>query len=286
MMHCYPAENILALITYCLEPPCLVFQYMDNGTLNIKLKDHMHPLNWRQRSNISVGIARGLHHLHGNNIVHGDIKGQNILLDKHLEPKIGDFGTTKLLYNVSGKETTCLTNVANVSGTPYYLPNWFIEQTKEGRAVRKAIDVYSFGIILFEIMSGMLPSDKDTQGRTLRVFVNKHIVFHAEPPQEYIASVDRDNIWFNIPTTEGVLTSNWPTFLYDVVKACTTDQTEANPSPWRNMPTIEYIHQQLNSCFILYLQTLGEQPLEVITAGEKDEVAKTVRDGFARRMES
>jgi serine/threonine protein kinase len=52
-------------------------------------------LKWSTRGNIALGTARGLCHLHANNVIHGDIKGPNILLDKHLEPKIGDFGLAR-----------------------------------------------------------------------------------------------------------------------------------------------------------------------------------------------
>jgi len=61
----------------------------------LRCKDGTLPLTWRMRANIALGTARGLCHLHANNIIHGDIKGPNILLDKHFEPKIGDFGLAR-----------------------------------------------------------------------------------------------------------------------------------------------------------------------------------------------
>ena len=73
-MHCYPSENVLQLLTYCISHPCLIFQYMENGSLDHKLKDKDDPLSWKNRANIALGVARGIHHLHANNIVHGDIK--------------------------------------------------------------------------------------------------------------------------------------------------------------------------------------------------------------------
>jgi len=95
-MHSYPAENILPLLAISFDPafltePCLVYQLMPNGSVSdhLKLRDGTPPLTWQQRANIALGTARGLQHLHGNNIIHGDIKSGNILLDKHFEPKIG-----------------------------------------------------------------------------------------------------------------------------------------------------------------------------------------------------
>ena len=52
-------------------------------------------MTWKMRGNIALGTARGLCHLHANNIIHGDIKGPNILLDKHFEAVIGDFGLAR-----------------------------------------------------------------------------------------------------------------------------------------------------------------------------------------------
>ena len=74
---------------------------MENGTVWSKLQDTNSPLTWKQRGYIAVGTARGLYHLHANNVVHSDIKPENILLDKHLEPKIADFGTNRLLYDMN-----------------------------------------------------------------------------------------------------------------------------------------------------------------------------------------
>ena len=279
-MHCYPAENILPLLAYCMSPPCLVFQYMHNGSLYQKLKDKRNPLNWRQRTNISLGIARGLCHLHGNKIVHGDIKSNNILLDRHLEAKIGDFGTVQLLYNSRGKETTSL-EIPSVSGfTEYYLPRWYTEERKFGRSVRKAIDIFSFGIVILEIMSGRLPGDKDTQNKTLRQFVNEDIWNHDVPPPECIIPGDANERLFIIPTFDGVLPSDWANILFDIAKGCTIDQTEDCHNPWKYVLSIDTIHQGLNNCNVCFLMHLGEEPLQIVPEEEINTLAETVRNRF------
>jgi len=107
---CYPAENVIQLLAYSFDEthqnkPCLILSYMENGSLYDRLcmvKDTP-PLTWEQRANIALGIARGLTHLHSIPILHGDIKSSNILLDKHFEAKIGDFGTVALLDRGVGK---------------------------------------------------------------------------------------------------------------------------------------------------------------------------------------
>ena len=267
--HSYPAENIVPLYTYCEDPPCLGFQYMENGTLSNKLLDTERPLNWKQRANIAVGIARGLYHLHANNVVHGDIKGLNILLDKHLEPKIGDFGTNRLLYSPLG-ETVTFINLRSMPGTLDYLPSWYVAH-QGGRIVRKQIDVYSFGMVMLEIMSGKLQGDRwrDSNHRTLREFVNSDIPDHVEPPIEYIAPGDDDQRIFQIMVEIEVdgrmqrvpTTVDWAKMMFDIGRQCTIyDQTPwrgvdrfSNPMPWRTMQenkiTMEHLYQILEDCY-------------------------------------
>ena len=273
VMHCYPAENIIPLFTYCLDPPCIVGQYMENGTLSSKLLDVNKPLNWSQRANIAVGIARGLHHLHANNIFHGDIKGPNILLDKHLEPKIGDFGTARLLYNLSGNETSKII-LPRMPGSPDYLPNWYIEGSKV-KVVRTQVDMYSFGMVLLEIMSGKLSGDKklkDSRNRTLRNYVDTDIIKQTDPPSEYIAPVDETNRSFTITIEEKVdgqvqyseQSCDWAKLMFDIGRQCTMH----NQVPWReplkdktpwvtmreNGITAKNIHEHLEDCYSYYVQ--------------------------------
>lgn len=95
-------DNILPLYGYSLggDFPCLVYQFMPNGSLEDRLlcRQGTYPLNWEQRFNIARGTARGLQFLHtmgDKPLIHGDIKSANILLDKNFEPKIGDFGLAR-----------------------------------------------------------------------------------------------------------------------------------------------------------------------------------------------
>ena len=102
ILNSLPHENILSLYAYSIggEAPCLVYQCMLNGSLEdrLALKRGSWPLNWIQRQEIAKGTARGLQYLHTIHVrplIHGDIKSANILLDKNLEPKIGDFGLAR-----------------------------------------------------------------------------------------------------------------------------------------------------------------------------------------------
>ncbi|XP_032457556.1 pelle-like serine/threonine-protein kinase pik-1, partial [Nasonia vitripennis] len=152
-----PHENILPLYAYSIggEAPCLVYQYMKNGSLEdrLHLKHGSNPLNWIQRLEIAKGIARGLQYLHtirDKPLIHGDIKSANILLDKNFEPKIGDFGLAR-----EGSPDDSL-KVSKIQGTRPYLPEEYIFKG----TLSTKIDTYSYGIVLFELATGLSAYDK------------------------------------------------------------------------------------------------------------------------------
>ena len=108
--------------------------------------------NWFQRANIAYGTARGLAYLHSQDISHGDIKSANILLDKHFEPRIGDCG---LAMGLDPSKTSTLVNTAG--GTYVYMPPEFKrDYNKKDYKLSAGVDVFSYGIFLFELISGML----------------------------------------------------------------------------------------------------------------------------------
>ncbi|XP_061360637.1 probable leucine-rich repeat receptor-like serine/threonine-protein kinase At3g14840 [Gastrolobium bilobum] len=128
----------------------LVYEYMENNSLARALfgrEESRLKLNWQPRHKICVGIARGLAFLHEESrlkIVHRDIKATNVLLDKDLNPKISDFGLAKLDEE---DNTHISTRIAGTYG--YMAP----EYAMHGYLTEKA-DVYSFGIVALEIVSG------------------------------------------------------------------------------------------------------------------------------------
>lgn len=104
-------------------------------------------LDWFNRFRIIQGIAHGLNYLHVQHIVHSDLKPSNILLDSHINPKISDFGIARMLDHgdMTTRDVNCL------AGTMGYMPPEYI---MEGTLSTK-YDVYSFGVILLEIISSM-----------------------------------------------------------------------------------------------------------------------------------
>ncbi|XP_028203000.1 G-type lectin S-receptor-like serine/threonine-protein kinase LECRK3 isoform X3 [Glycine soja] len=139
-------RNLVRLLGYCNEGQhrILVYEFMSNGTLASFLFSSLKS-NWGQRFDIALGIARGLVYLHEEcctQIIHCDIKPQNILLDDQYNARISDFGLAKLLLiNQSRTET-------GIRGTKGYVaPDWF-----RSAPITAKVDTYSFGVLLLEII--------------------------------------------------------------------------------------------------------------------------------------
>ncbi|KAJ4726421.1 Protein kinase superfamily protein [Melia azedarach] len=151
-------ENLVELYGCCVEDNhrILVYGYLENNSLAQTLLGRGHSsiqFNWHTRRDICIGIAKGLAFLHEEvqpHVVHRDIKASNILLDKDLTPIISDFGLAKLF---PANETHISTRVAGTEG--YLAPEYAIR----GQLTRKA-DIYSFGVLLLEIVSGRCNTNK------------------------------------------------------------------------------------------------------------------------------
>ncbi|WOG91974.1 hypothetical protein DCAR_0311230 [Daucus carota subsp. sativus] len=157
-------RNLTVLRGYYIGAPntrLLVYDYMPNGNLSTLLQEASHQdghvLNWPMRHLIALGIARGLAFLHSNSMVHGDVKPQNVLFDADFEAHLCDYGLEKLALAPNAEASTSSTPVGTLG---YVSP----EATLTGQASKEA-DVYSFGIVLLEILTGrkavMFTEDED-----------------------------------------------------------------------------------------------------------------------------
>ncbi|RDX75295.1 G-type lectin S-receptor-like serine/threonine-protein kinase LECRK3, partial [Mucuna pruriens] len=139
-------KNLVRLIGFCDEGihRLLVYEFMSNGSLADILFGQSKPM-WDVRVGFALGIARGLVYLHeecDTPIIHCDIKPQNILIDEHFNAKISDFGLAKLLLSDQSRTNTMIRGTRG-----YVAPEWF-----KNVAVTVKVDVYSFGVMLLEII--------------------------------------------------------------------------------------------------------------------------------------
>lgn len=160
--HCH----VVPLLGYCSESQgkhaqrLLVFEYMLNGNLRDCLDgDSGKNMDWATRVSIALGAARGLEYLHeaaAPRILHRDVKSTNILLDENWRAKITDLGMAKRLR--ADGLPSCSNSPARMQGTfGYFAPEYAIV----GRASPMS-DVFSFGVVLLELISGRKPIHKST----------------------------------------------------------------------------------------------------------------------------
>ncbi|KAG8367202.1 hypothetical protein BUALT_Bualt16G0048100 [Buddleja alternifolia] len=150
--------HIVLLVGACPESGCLVYEYMENGSLedHIMLRRGRPPLPWPVRFRIAFEVACGLaflHHSKPEPIVHRDLKPGNILLDKNYVSKIGDVGLAKMIYDIVPDNVTEYRDSV-IAGTLYYLDP---EYQRTG-TLRPKSDLYSFGVIILQLLAARHPN--------------------------------------------------------------------------------------------------------------------------------
>ncbi|KAG8387655.1 hypothetical protein BUALT_Bualt02G0043900 [Buddleja alternifolia] len=189
--HCH----VVPLVGYCLEHQgkhaerLLVFEYIPNGNLRECLdRDFGKCLEWNMRVAIALGAARGLEYLHESaapRILHRDVKSTNILLDDNWRAKITDLGMAKHLQNDG--ILSCSSSPARMQGTfGYFAPEYAIV----GRASLKT-DVFSFGVVLLELITGRKPIYKSSNKTeeslviwaTQRLHDSKRVILELPDPR-------------------------------------------------------------------------------------------------------
>ncbi|XP_027362875.1 probable LRR receptor-like serine/threonine-protein kinase At3g47570 [Abrus precatorius] len=176
-------RNLAKILTCCSsidhkgeEFKALVFEYMENGSLEQWLHpqtvsvEHLRTLNFDQRLNIIIDVASALHYLHHEceqPIIHCDLKPSNILLDEELIAHVSDFGIARLISTINGTSQK-QTSTIGIRGTIGYAP----PEYGVGYEVSTYGDMYSFGILMLEMLTGRRPTEEMFEdGRNLHNFV-------------------------------------------------------------------------------------------------------------------
>lgn len=193
-------RHLVTLLGYCLDgnEKLLVYEYMPQGTLSRHVfnwaQEGLKPLEWTQRLTLALDVARGVEYLHSlahQSFIHRDLKPSNILLGDDMRAKVADFGLVRLAPEGKGSIET------RIAGTFGYLAP---EYAVTGRVTTK-VDVYSFGVILMELITGRKALDESQPEESMhlvtwfrRVHLNKDTFRKAIDPtidltEETLASI-------------------------------------------------------------------------------------------------
>ncbi|XP_048557012.1 putative receptor protein kinase ZmPK1 [Triticum urartu] len=161
--------NLVRIWGFCSEGKhkLLVYEYVENRSLDRHLfgEDIGKALAWRERFKIALGAAKGLAYLHHEClewVIHCDVKPENILLTRDLDPKIADFGLSKLSGRKAVADGMQLSQMRGTAG--YMAPEWVL-----GLPIDAKVDVYSYGIVLLEILMGSRITEQTTVDRAERL---------------------------------------------------------------------------------------------------------------------
>lgn len=233
-------RNLVNLRGYCNSPSSklLIYDYLPGGSLDGVLHVHekkadpanpaeqaepaepVEPLDWDTRINIILGAAKGLAYLHHDcspRIIHRDIKSSNILLDANFEARVSDFGLAKLLEDEESHITTI------VAGTFGYLAP---EYMQSGRAT-ETTDVYSFGVLVLEILNGKRPTDASFIEKGLNIVGWLNFLVGENREREIVD-----------PNCEGVQIETLDALL-SLAKQCVSSLPEERPTMHRVVQMLE-----------------------------------------------
>lgn len=230
--------NLIETWGYCVERKhrLLVYEYMANGSLAETLCSNT--LDWEKRYKIAMGTAKGLAYLHeecSEWVLHCDVKPQNILLGSNYEPKVADFGLSKLL-NRGGIGISSFSRIRGTRG--YMAPEWVFNLP-----ITSKVDVYSYGVVMLEMITGRSPKGfhrgNDNGGTTEQ----RRLVTWVKEKMDEAIEAGRES-WIDEivdPTMDGEYDMARMEILVKIALQCVEEDRDARPTMRQIVDTL--LHQ-------------------------------------------
>ncbi|XP_072995108.1 uncharacterized protein [Typha latifolia] len=184
--------NILLFMGAVMTPQrlCIVTEFLPRGSLFRLLQRNTARLDWRRRIHMALDIARGMNYLHHCNppIIHRDLKSSNLLVDKNWTVKVGDFGLSRL------KNETYLTTKTG-KGTP----QWMAPEVLRNEPADEKSDVYSYGVILWELVTEKIPWDNLNSIQVIGAvgFMNQRLELPSDLDPQWMSIIE--SCWHSEP---------------------------------------------------------------------------------------
>ncbi|XP_042520958.1 serine/threonine/tyrosine-protein kinase HT1 [Macadamia integrifolia] len=205
-------QNVIKLVAAFKDPPafCVITKYISRGSL----REFLHKLEHKSLSlqkliAIALEIARGMEYIHSQGVIHRDLKPENILLDEDFHVKIADFG-------IACEEAYCDTLVED-QGTF----RWMAPELIKHKAYGRKVDIYSFGLILWEMVAGTIPYEGMLPAQVAYAVVNKNL--------------------------RPIIPPNCLPVLQALIEQCWASQSEKRPEFWQIVKVLEQFESSLTS---------------------------------------
>lgn len=203
-------ENVLKLVAACRKTPvyCVITEYLEEGSLRAFLHKLEHKtLPYTKLIAFALDIARAMEYIHSQGIIHRDLKPENILIDRGFHMKVADFGT-------ACEEAYC-DSLADDPGTY----RWMAPEMIKHKSYNRKVDVYSFGLILWEMVAGTIPYEDMNPIQAAFAVVNKNL--------------------------RPVIPGNCPPAMRALIEQCWSLQAEKRPEFWQVVKVLEEFETSL-----------------------------------------
>jgi interleukin-1 receptor-associated kinase 4 len=220
VMNKFKHKNLLSICGLSTDGPslCIVYEYMSKGSLQDCLAIDKQSLSWERRISIAIETAKGICYLHtfdAEPYVHRDIKSANILLDHNLNARVGDFGLVRI--GSSGGSTATNPLATTIIGTSVYMAP---EAFRGDISVK--LDTFSFGVVLLELLTGLLPYDESREEPDLLLYFEDKFIDLGEDFSLVVnALIDR---------SAGLWDESTALQLFQLYRKCTEQRKKNRPT--------------------------------------------------------